>query len=122
MDGVGAMAKLILASPVRVGLLAIAPATNIPCEHSVLFWSANKWHAGIPHDGIHMNEYFALYVSIDLLEQAPAVVDNVDVFAMSGSVHRGYDNSTTPDAGGCQLVRVCMHTCMYVWACICMHM
>lgn len=33
-----------------------------------------------------------------LLERAPDVVDNAAVYAMSGSVYRGYGNSSTPDA------------------------
>lgn len=64
-DGVQAMIDTIKASPSRVTILAIAPATNFP----------------------------------ELLAQGgPAVVANAQIVAMSGSIYRGYDNSTTPAA------------------------
>ncbi len=34
-----------------------------------------------------------------MLARAPGVVSNAVVYAMSGSIHRGYDNSTTPAPG-----------------------
>ena len=62
-DGVGAAVDIIRASPVKVTIIAIAPATNFPML---------------------------------LARGGAAVVANARVAAMSGSIHYGYNNSTTP--------------------------